>query len=579
MAHPFFSALYGREIGELANLVIWSKKYGSTWCPDEESASATSSQLHQSTDIYFGVCLQDPEAVRNRVLSTRGEAPASLQHFRGYAATAAVMPGLWLDIDIASDAHKKKGLPTSREAALAFLEGFPFAPSVTVESGGGVHLYWLFTTPWILEDEEERGIAAALIRRWQERIRRAVDYTVDATHDLSRVLRAPGTTNHKYGTTVGCSDLEAFPRYEKDELIAFCEDDGQMAMVADPVIVDPPVKVEVSADAQPPTEKLLDLINLHPTFAATWRRERKDLPSQSEYDLSLATMAAKMAWSQEEIAALLMAHRKAGGEPLKLDRPGYYQRTIAKAMSENAQVIAHDRLTERVDSVASGETKIEHERLGIYTDISQMIGVHVIRIIRYIADPPQFRLVMEEGSIDLGGAENIVNSGKFRVAVAALSKHLITRITGKDWDPIAQAILRAAEDEDLGADSSPEGLVAEWLGEFLAQQRVEEDRAQAMVLRVPFLMSDGTTMIFLGGFQQWLSFYRNEKMGRRQLGILLRSAGCQPRAVAYRDSSGGQSTRNVWAVPERLLPLPPDVPSPVREEKKRHSEKRPNETI
>jgi len=163
--------------------------------------------------------------------------------------------------------------------------------------------------------------------------------------------------------------------------------------------------------------------------------------------------------------------------------------------------------------------------------------------------------------------------------VAALSKHLITRITGKDWDPIAQAILRAAEDEDLGADSSPEGLVAEWLGEFLAQQRVEEDRAQAMVLRVPFLMSDGTTMIFLGGFQQWLSFYRNEKMGRRQLGILLRSAGCQPRAVAYRDSSGGQSTRNVWAVPERLLPLPPDVPSPVREEKKRHSEKRPNETI
>ena len=115
MAHPFFSALYGREIGEHANLVIWSKKYGSTWCPDEESASATSSQLHQSTDIYFGVCLQDPEAVRNRVLTPRGEAPSSLQHFRGYAATAAVMPGLWLDIDIASDAHKKKGLPTSRE--------------------------------------------------------------------------------------------------------------------------------------------------------------------------------------------------------------------------------------------------------------------------------------------------------------------------------------------------------------------------------------------------------------------------------------------------------------------------------
>lgn len=564
MIRSFFAALYGREIDEHANLVIWSKKHGSTWCVDEESAVAASSQLHLTTDLYFGVCLQDPEAVRYRVLSTRGEAPSSLQHFRGFAATTAVMPGLWLDIDIASEAHKKKGLPTSREAALAFLEGFPFAPSITVESGGGVHLYWLFSTPWILEDEEERGIAAALIRRWQERIRRAVDFTVDATHDLSRVLRAPGTTNHKYGTTVGCSDLEAFPRYERDELIAFCEDEGKMAMVADPVIVDPPVKVEISADAQPPAEKLLDLINLHPTFAATWRRERKDLPSQSEYDLSLATMAAKMAWSQEEIAALITAHRKAAGEPLKLDRPGYYQRTIAKAMSENAQSVAHDRLVERIDSVQNCETKIEHERQGMYTDISQMIGVHVIRIIRYVADPPQFRLVMEEGSIDLGGAETIVNSGKFRVAVAALSKHLITRVTGKDWDPIAQAILRAAEDEDLGADSSPEGLVAEWLGEFLAQQRVEEDRTQAMAMRTPFFMADGTTMIFLGPFQQWLAFFRNEKMGRRQLGMLLRAAGCVPRAVAYRDSGGGQSTRNVWAVPERLLPLPPDTSVPSK---------------
>jgi hypothetical protein len=548
----FLDALYGCEVSQDSQIVVWAKQSGSRWCPSIDDAVAAVSRLTPHEDAYFGVQLQSPELVRERVEETQGSVPTDLRSYRGYASTVAAMPGLWVDLDVAGAGHRKNGLPESIEDALAFLGDFGFAPSVTVQSGGGVHLYWLFEEPWIMEDDEERGLAAALIRRWQERIRKVCGYTVDATHDLSRVLRPPGTVNTKYGSEVSAEILSGL-RYAKEDLIAYVEDGGSLGMVSDPVIVDPPARVRVEESVQPPLEKLLDLLNLHPQFAATWRRERTDLPSQSEYDMSLATMTAKFGWTPDEIASLIIAHRKQGGEPLKLDRPRYYQMTIAKAMAANATVIAHDRLSERVDAIESGEASVDDERTGLYTDLSAMIGVHIIRIIRYVADPPQFRLVMEEGSIDLGGAETILTSSKFRVKVAGLSKRLIGRFTGQQWDPIAQAILRAAEDEDLGADSSPEGLVGEWMGEYLAQHRPETDRDQAVALKLPYWPGDEPgPLIFLGALQQWLAFFRAEKLSRKQLGVFLRSAGCHPRALGYNTEEGGKSTVHAWVVPGKL---------------------------
>lgn len=548
----FLAEIFGGEASDHSQIVVWAKRSGSRWCSSPEEAAAAISEISAREDAYYGVNLQDPEEVRNRIEASQGRPPQSLQHYRGYASTVAAMPGLWVDIDIASGRHKKKGLPASIEEATAFLSPsadprLPFEPTLSVRSGGGLHLYWLFNTPWVLEDEEERGTAAALIRRWQDRIRTICGYTVDATHDLSRVLRPAGTINHKYGTEVTVETHG--PRYDVDDFIRFVEVDGTLQLVPDPVIVDPPAKVLIDESSQPPTEKLLDLINLHPQFAATWRHERNDLPSQSEYDLSLASMAAKVGWSPDEIAALILAHRKQSNEPLKLDRPRYYQMTIAKAMAGNAATIAHDRLSERVDAIDQGESDADSERLGIYTDLSAMIGVHIIRIVRFVADPPQFRLIMEEGSIDLGGTETLLSSNKFRIKVAGLSKRLISRFTGQQWDPIAQAILRAAIDEDLGADSTAEGLVAEWMGEYFAQHRPESDRTNAVTLKIPFWQGEGDPVIFLSAFQQWLGFFRNEKMSRRQLGIMLRSAGCSPKTIWFRSEEGTDSSTYCWTIP------------------------------
>ena len=101
------------------------------------------------------------------------------------------------------------------------------------------------------------------------------------------------------------------------------------------------------------------MLNLQPQFAATWRRERKEFPSQSEYDMSLANMAARAGWSDEEIVALVVSHRREGGEPLRLDRPRYFTGLIGKARAGVVSDDAHERINERVESVTQGHTTPE----------------------------------------------------------------------------------------------------------------------------------------------------------------------------------------------------------------------------
>lgn len=462
------------------------------------------------------------------------------------------MPGLWLDLDLAGPAHEKKGLPKTREELERILAALPHEPSWVLATGGGLHAYWIFEEPWEFESQEERDEAAALIRGWQNL---AIDlaanmgFTVDSTHDLSRVLRPAGTVNHKYGTTVEFL-LQSDRRFNPSDF----EDYGDRVVSTQAPLTERVERLgDVREDVQPPAEKLMAMINLQPQFAATWRRERKEFPSQSEYDLSLASMAARANWSDEEIVALVIAHRRGAGEPTKHDRPEYYARLIQKSRAGIEADQAQERLTDRVESVAQGDSTPEEERSGFLRDVSALLGFRIRRVLKFVGDPPQYRLVLEQGQIHLGGVESILNSAKFRASIAAVSGQLIGRFRPDRWDPIAQAILQSVEELDLGVDSTAEGIVGEWLTEYFSQNRPSDERDEAIAIRAPFLLPDGEVAFFLQEFRQWLAFHRDEKMGRRQLATMLRSAHCQPRTVAYtRESDNHRSTVGVWVAPKGI---------------------------
>lgn len=197
----FLETLYGDAPGWLT---LWTRQNKAThWYKDRSKAAQKALALAATMDVYFGVGL--------RKKRTAG---------RGENSDVGIIPGLWVDIDIAGPAHKETNLPPTRDAAIEFLQTFPLQPSILVDSGHGLHGYWLFREPWEFDDDKEREQAADLLERFQGTLRdraRANGWKLDSTHDLARVLRLPGTLNHK-GKPVSVTVLrESDHRYNSDD--------------------------------------------------------------------------------------------------------------------------------------------------------------------------------------------------------------------------------------------------------------------------------------------------------------------------------------------------------------------------
>ncbi len=129
--------------------------------PDPDEAMRLALRLGQSHDMYVGV------APRQGKVGTKN----------GVKRLFA----LWADLDC-------KGEHTSESRSEQLL-GLSCPPSMLIWSGGGYHPYWLLKEPVLGEEE--------LARAEKIMVRIAEGLSGDAVHDRSRILRVPGTLNHK----------------------------------------------------------------------------------------------------------------------------------------------------------------------------------------------------------------------------------------------------------------------------------------------------------------------------------------------------------------------------------------------
>jgi hypothetical protein len=182
----------------------------------EEVSAWIAQKVNLKQDVYFAVSLQDQgkNAAKGKTRSSEG---------------AAAIAGVWADVDCqdASGAHKSSDLPTEDEA-LAFLHGLVTPPTAIVHTGHGFHPYWLLDTPWIFESESDRLEAAALVKGFQAQLRSQMTgrgWDLDATHDLARILRIPGTRNYKTDPAleVAVRHLDLNRRYTRSQLSAQSE--------------------------------------------------------------------------------------------------------------------------------------------------------------------------------------------------------------------------------------------------------------------------------------------------------------------------------------------------------------------
>ena len=130
------------------------------------------------------------------------------EYSRGQKEDVGSLVAFYADCDVKGPAHKETRLPETSEELLGFINSLPIPASLAVDSGNGIHFYWLLKTPFITETNELRDKAEAWIKGWEryinERALKERGWRFDAVCDLPRMLRAPGTTNFKTEEKPSC---------------------------------------------------------------------------------------------------------------------------------------------------------------------------------------------------------------------------------------------------------------------------------------------------------------------------------------------------------------------------------------
>jgi hypothetical protein len=138
------------------------QKMHRTFVTNPNDAACLALDMGHSHDVYFGA--------------------APRQGNVGTKEGVTRLSSIWGDLDV-KDKH-------TIDNRVEQLNGLSCSPSILVWSGGGYHPYWFLT-------EQATGAHdLARAERIMARISEGLDG--DAVHDRSRILRVPGTLNHKY---------------------------------------------------------------------------------------------------------------------------------------------------------------------------------------------------------------------------------------------------------------------------------------------------------------------------------------------------------------------------------------------
>ncbi len=435
-------------------------------------------------------------------------------------------------------------------------------PSLLVHSGGGLQAWWLFKEPWALEHAEEVAKAGALSARWIRALRAraaARGWDLDSVGDLPRVMRVPGTANCKIaGTPRPVRLLEINDRrYNPSDMEEYLDLIGAERVSTTAPKQSASTDLVYSTDANPPFDLFQVLCDAEQKFKNAWDHKRKDMQDQSAsaYDMALADYAVQACWTDQHIADLLIAHRRRWNEDPKL-RDSYYAKTIAKArekftagdlMREIDYLVTPDPENNRDED---GEKKPApapedplQKKSQLVDRLSQVFKVKIIRVLKYVSDPPEYALETEHGTIRLGEVSNLIEPRPLRLKIAAVASKLIPMFKqNAQWEKIAAALLEACVEVPVGAEGTNAGLVNSWLAAYLDAKPVLDSVEEADGSKSPFLR-DSHVHVYLADFRRWVHINTGDRVPPKELGILLRRSGAEPSMIHV-----AGSTRQVWCL-------------------------------
>lgn len=357
---------------------------------------------------------------------------------------------LWLDLDFKKPGKPAKYAP-DLETALNVVYSGEYRPSVIVNSGGGLHVYWLFDEFVEINDENRnlwQGVSESFQAYWAA-VLRSKGYDCDKTADLSRILRVFGddetpVLNGNYDPPRPVKILENLPeiRYSPDTLIEhFHLEPGSKAPVSS-TGTEKAVPRAVRTGLEATFENLLKESD---RFRETWNKQAK-FPDQSgsAYALSLATQmylfGLEDAEIKEKIIEFLAIHDFSNslGKIEKSEK--WWIRTLDKAKklsikekaSEDAREIAEKaRASESLDDIL---TIIEETTWIAFTGIEKLI----------MGEEIQYKFIPKTGSaIKFADFSDVLNYKRWRSEVfEATGKSPVLGVPELAWNIILEGVLR-----------------------------------------------------------------------------------------------------------------------------------------
>ena len=280
---------------------------------------------------------------------------------RAKAHDVVAIPGLWADIDIAGGPHTSKPYPPDFDAAVALAHAPGVVPTAIIRTGHGIHAWWLFPEPYILDDgedfEAEQGKLAAIVQDWNSTLRyhaqRLGQWKIDSVFNLDRLMRVPGTMNLRVEDDpqrAEIVELDENRRYELDDLVALFADRevldsyspatrGRKALeLAGVDLTRTWARVNSAAyrerDYTPEwLAAVLEIDGSAGPLSLAWAGKRADLHNdQSSYDASVVRILADYGFSKDHQIEAMMCRRIRSGQKVdKVDprvRTDYIELTL-----------------------------------------------------------------------------------------------------------------------------------------------------------------------------------------------------------------------------------------------------------
>jgi hypothetical protein len=140
---------------------------------------------------------------------------------------------------------------------------------------------------------------------------------------------------------------------------------------------------------------------------------------------------------------------------------------------------------------------------------------------------------MHDTTLAFGPVDGITDQKKFRNTIAAAIGHLPPIQKGANWDDLINAFFHTVQQDTAGPESTEQGQCFQWIEGYLNSATVHNDKANAKIAGEPWT-EDGYTYISGPAFRRWIAFNLGDKVDSKQLAIMLKNIGAEPRAGAWK---------------------------------------------